>query len=159
MHCRTCSTLGSSKLDSVTVSLFVAALVSQIQITVRRPLHRYVVFVKSLPGSFSFEWLAVEKLVNVANQVYVLNILRSCAPDVFPQRQVLNSEQASQQMKISRVLILSPIPHSLPSLHLQFSHPQSSSLGRGSAQELRQQGRSETSRDDGCPAMLPTCGL
>ena len=76
-----------------------------------------------------------------------------------PPRQVLNSEQASQQMKMSRFLILSPIPHSLPSLHLQFSHPQSSSLGRGSAQELRQQGRSETSKDDGCPAMLPTCGL
>ena len=101
-----------------------------------------------LPGSLSYEWLDVEKLVKVANQVYVLNILRSCAPDVFPQRQVLNSGQASQQMKISRVLILSPIPHSLPSLHLQFSHPQSSSPGRGSAQELRQQGRSETSRDN-----------
>ena len=48
-------------------------------------MHRYVVFVKSLPGSLSFEWLDVEKLVKVANQVYVLNILRSCAPDVFPQ--------------------------------------------------------------------------
>ena len=81
------------------------------------------------------------------NQVYVLNILRSCAPDVVPQDKY-SSEQASQQMKMSHFLILSLIPPSLPSPHLQFSHPQSCSLERGSAQELGQQGRSETSRGD-----------